>query len=660
MIVFKGGRRSASGARTGLLKSFGGLIAYLTQGSRDTLNPDRVAWTSCRNLQGVNDPARIAQVMRAHASEHPRVEKPVYHFGISLHPAEHLSPEQWDEAVNQVLQRLGLGCHQALIVAHRDTDHEHVHVVVNRVGDDGRAWEKGDDLVRASRAIRRIEVEYGLTCDGKRDLPVPNLTSGSYQQALRTGQQPLINRVRDQAAAAFDNATGWGDLEARLAASGFRLEPATRRSGLLVTDGSRFASLSHVDRSLSGPKLARRFGETFDEHRQAQPEPPTVLAPGHSVSQRPGGSLEHRAAELLDRLTETRAAFTEADLRHAVFYQPESVALVRETLHLDQVLDIGKDAGGATRYTTREYLDAEARLLAAARSLSSRDHFRLDPAAPVQATGPVDHGLSAVQRAAVLHATTTSDLALVVGGDGPGQGKSAVARAIAAAYQEHGYEVRGAALTAKAAATLQSETGVPSRTLATFERAWSEGADRLHARAVLILDQAGSFDVRRLGRLLAEAEERGAKVVLLGDPDRLQAIGAGDAFRGLLDHYPSARLDPVGRQPQVLSVLDRSEAAGCLHWTDGRDAARAELLGAWARDRRQDPAGSQLILAQSHADVAQLNQAVRAERQAAGEIGPGVRAGSIELAPGDRIVFLREDRQGRAVANLEAAPDRGV
>ncbi len=398
-----------------------------------------------------------------------------------------------------------------------------------------------------------------------------------------------------------------------------------------------------------------------------------------------------------------------------MFYQPDSVALVGETLRSDRVLDLGKDASGDTRYTTRDYLDAEARLLAAAASLSSRDHFRLDPAAPARAPtadhdhaapgrtpalgddpaavnqehaardGPVAAGqalvagydraapipasaagepllneLSADQRAAVLHATTTSDLGQVVGGDGPGQGKVAVARAIAAAYQEHGYEVRGAALTAKAAATLESETSVPSRTLASLERAWSEGADRLHARSVLILDQAGSFDVRRLGRLLADAEEHGAKVVLLGDPDRLQAIGAGDAFRGLLDHYPSARLDPVGRQPQVVSVLDRCEAAGCLHWTDSRDAARAELLAVYARDRGQDPAASQLILAQSHTEVAQLNDAVRAERRAAGEIGPGVRAGGTELARGDRIVFLRDDRQGRAVAHLEAAPDRGV
>ena len=705
MIVFKGGCLSAGGHRTGLRKDFAGLVAYLTRGFRDASNPDRVAWLSSRNLNGADDPARIAQVMRAHAEEHFRTKKPVYHFGLTLPSSEHLSPEQWNQAVDQVLLRLGLDSHQVLVVAHRDTAHEHVHVVVNRVGDDGPTWHRHDDLFKMREAVRSIEIDYGLSRDGDRDPTIPELTTGAYQQALRTGRQPLADRVRDQAVNSFAEATSWSDLEVRLAILGFRLEPAARNAGLLVTDGSRFASLSHVDRSLSGPKLAQRFGETFHDHRQAHPEPPPVLPPGRIYVPPPGDSLEHRAAALLDGLTGTRATFTEADLRRASFYQPESVALVREALRSDRVLDLGKDAGGANRYTTRDYLDAEARLLAAAASLAARDRFRLDPGE--RAT----HEVSSGHRAAVLHATTAADLAQVVGGGRAD--RTAAARTIAAAYQERGYEVRGAALTAKGAAAIESATGVRSRTLATLEHAWSEGAGRLHARSVLLLDEAGLLDVRRLGGVLAEAEERGAKVVLMGDSDRLQAIGAGDAYRGLLELHPSARIDTArvdaasidatgrqreSRQPAVAeqlagsgfadrhsvpprvqggpvafpggpslpaggpvaSALDRCDDAGRLHWTVTRGAAQAELLAAYARGRRQDPAGSQLILASSYAEVTQLNDAVRAERRAAGELGPGIRVGATELAPGDRIVFLREDHQGIKILNLDAAADRGV
>ena len=675
MIVFKGGGRSKSGARTGLGRGFGGLVAYLTKGSLGALNPDRVAWVSYRNLDGVDDPARAAQAMRALASEHPRTTKPVYHFGLSLYPGERLTPEQWNDAVDRVLRRLGLDRHQALVIAHRDTDKQHVHVVVNRVGPDGRAWSPHRDMVRARDAVRRIEAEYGLIRTGARDLPVPELTSGDYRQALRTGRQPLADRIREQAAAAFAEAAGWRELEERLAARGFRLEPAARGSGLLVSDGVRAASLSRVDRELSGPKLARRFGETFRDHRRAHPEPPTVLAPGRAPASLPGDRLEERAAALLARVTETQATFTEAHLHRAAFHQPESRALVREALRSDQVLDLGRDLRGLSRYTTREYLEAEARLLAAAASLSSRRQLPLDPEAVGQTVDRVSPALSAEQRAAVLHATGETDLAQVVGR--AGAGKTTAARTIAAAYREHGYEIRGAALAGKAAEVLQTETGVPSRTLASLERAWSEGADRLHPRSVLLVDEAGMIDVRQLGRILAQAEERGAKVVLLGDPDQLKAIGAGDAFRGLLEQHQSARIDAIRRQHEpwqreasehlaggrVASALDTYEEAGRLHWADARATAQADLLAAYAHDRRQDPTGAQLILAYRNADVAQLNEAVRAGRQAAGELGPGVGVGGIELARGDRIVFLRNDNHGRDVVNLDApgaSPALGV
>jgi AAA domain/Relaxase/Mobilisation nuclease domain/UvrD-like helicase C-terminal domain len=672
VIVFKGGGLSSGGNRTGLGTGFGGLAAYLEQGSLDALNPDRVAWVSYRNLEGVDDPSRAAQVMRAHASHYPRTTKPVYHFGLSLHAGEELSAERWDLVVDRVLHRMGLDGHQAVVIAHQDTDKQHVHVIVNRVGEDGRAWGLRDDKTKAREAIRGIEIDYGLTRTGPRDLPVPALTPGAYQHALRTGRQPLADRVREQAAAAFTEATGWRELEERLAARGFRLEPASRGSGVLVTDGFRSASLSHVDRALSGPKLASRFGETLREHRQAHPEPPTVAVPGWTPAQLPGESLDERAAALVERLTATRATFTAADLHRGAFHQSESVALVRQALASDQVIDLGRDASGAVRYTTREYLDAEARLLTAAGGLAARHELRLDTAAVERALDRAAPALSTEQRDAVLHATTADDLAQIVGR--AGAGKTTAARTIAAAYEEAGYEVRGAALAGKAAEVLETETGVRSRTLASLELRWSEGTERLGPRSVLLVDEAGMVDVRRLGRVLAYAEERGAKVVLLGDPDQLKAIGAGDAFRGLLEQHPSAHIDTIRRQHEpwqraaseelaagrVAAALDSYEGAGRLHWTDTRAAAQTELLAIYARDRREHPDGAQLILAYRNLDVAQLNDAVRAERKAAGELAAGIEVGGAEFARGDRIVFLRNDNQGREVLNLDAAAATGV
>jgi len=678
VTFFRGGHR-AGGRGTGLSRDFGALIAYLV---RSSPKANRVAWTSTRNLNGLGDPARVTQVMRAHASEYPRTVWPVYHCGLSVGIAEHLDRSRWEQAVDRVMEALGLVRHQALLVAHGDTDREHVHVVVNRVGDDGRTWHRGFDLVNAWKAVHRIELDFWLIRCGAGVAALPPLSDGAYLRACRSGEQPFPHRVRVQAAADFAEAAGWQDLEARLAARGFRLEPAPKHPGLTIVAGSAFTSLIRVDRSLSGPRLARRFGETFEEHRRAHPEPPAVASPPREPAPRPADSLEHRAAALLDRIAATSATFTAADLRRAAFYQPDSIALVRAALSSDRLLDLGTAAGTANRYTTRDYLDAEARFLAAAASLSSRNDHRLDlggedrmpaaghePSAAAQLpdpAAPAGPGRSAERRAAVLHAAAAPDLALIVSADDAA--RTATARDVAAAYRERGYDVRGTALTARAVDALQTEAGIPSGTFANLERAWSQGADHLHPRCVLVLDEAGMLDVRRLGRILAHADERHAKVVLLGDPERLQAIGAGDALRGLLEHYPCGRLDAGGRQREpwqraaseqlaagrIAAALDLYQDAGRLHWSGSRAAAQTELLDAYARDRRQDPGGTRLILAHDPAEVAALNAAVRAGRQAAGELGPGLRAGRAELAAGDRIVFLRDDPQGRRVREIAA------
>jgi hypothetical protein len=104
---------------------------------------------------------------------------------------------------------------------------------------------------------------------------------------------------------------------------------ARRVAGLVVTDGARRASLSHVDRSLSGPKLDARFGETFREHRERYPEPPQVQRRpgGPEIPPLPGTSRRERAAELIERVTATRATFTEADVKRTAFHEPDSLAL---------------------------------------------------------------------------------------------------------------------------------------------------------------------------------------------------------------------------------------------------------------------------------------------------------------------------------------------
>lgn len=142
-------------------RSFRALAAYLAAGQTGE-ERDRVAWSSGRNLP-TDDPQLAATFMRATAAQSDRVEKPVYHVALSFDPSDPVDRATMERVADRVLDRLGLSEHQAVIVAHRDREHAHVHILVNRVHPEtGHAWERWKDQPLIQQVLREEERELGL------------------------------------------------------------------------------------------------------------------------------------------------------------------------------------------------------------------------------------------------------------------------------------------------------------------------------------------------------------------------------------------------------------------------------------------------------------------------------------------------------------------
>jgi hypothetical protein len=62
-----------------------------------------------------------------------------------------------------------------------------------------------------------------------------------------------------------------------------------------------------------------------------------------------------------------------------------------------------------------------------------------------------------------------------------------------------------------------------------------------------VVDEAGMVGSRQMERVLSAADA-GAKVVLVGDPEQLQAIEAGGAFRAVAERVGSVEITAVRRQ----------------------------------------------------------------------------------------------------------------
>ncbi len=271
-------------ATTSSGRRFAALARYLVFG-RSGEERERVAWTAGRNLD-TDDPQIAAALMQATANANLQVESPVYHLTINFDPADPVTPERMQAVADRVLADLGLAEHQALMVAHRDRAHPHVHIMVNRVHPEtGLAWNRWQDRPKIERALRELEQELGLRevsgrlyqLDGQQPPERAVLTSGERRQAERTGDPAFPDRVRAHLAE-LRAARSWEELEATLARQGLRLE--RKGQGLVITDGKYQIKASRVARDLSLKRLEQRFGVPYPERepsaRAREPLPPAV------------------------------------------------------------------------------------------------------------------------------------------------------------------------------------------------------------------------------------------------------------------------------------------------------------------------------------------------------------------------------------------------
>ena len=374
----------------------------------------------------------------------------------------------------------------------------------------------------------------------------------------------------------------------------------------------------------------------------------------------------------LDAITRQQATFTRRDLAQFAFRHSDGkdqfdqvTSAVRTS---PELVALGKDGRGEDRFTSRDMIDTEQRLESAGDRLADRAGHGL-PANATYASRAAGSGalsLGDQQQEALAHITGKNDLAIVVGYDGTG--KSTMLGVARDEWERAGFNVRGAALSGIAAEGLEGGSGIQSRTLASFEYQWDQGRELLSPRDVLVIDEAGMIGTRQMERVLSEAERAGAKVVLVGDAEQLQAIEAGAAFRSLAERHGAAEINEVRRQHEdwqrdatralatgrTGEAIHAYEQHGMVHAAETREQARAELVDQWDAQRRADPDKSRIILTHTNAEVRDLNLAARDRLRDAGELGADVRVsaerGAREFASGDRIMFLKNER-GLGVKN---------
>ncbi|OYW84808.1 MAG: conjugal transfer protein TraA, partial [Sphingobium sp. 32-64-5] len=369
------------------------------------------------------------------------------------------------------------------------------------------------------------------------------------------------------------------------------------------------------------------------------------------LARRNGDAIIANPALALEAITYQQSTFTDHDLMRFIHRHSDDKDQFEQALGAvrasPEVVALGKDRAGRERFSSRAMLETEQRLEADANVLGARRGHGVS-AWEIAAAGRAGAGglaLSEGQQRALEHVTAAEDLALVVGF--AGSGKSTMLAAARYAWEAQGYQVRGAALSGIAAEGLEGGSGIASRTIASLEYAWARDRDGLTDRDVLVIDEAGMIGSRQMQRVIEKVREAGAKLVLVGDAEQLQAIEAGAAFRALTERHGAAEIGQIQRQIEdwqrdatrelatgaTRQALQRYENAGRIDVQATREEAAKALVATWARDRTTAQGASQIILTHRRADVAQLNSMAREALRDQGALGEDQ---NVQLERGER------------------------
>ena len=217
------------------------------------------------------DPLSAAATFKVQAMLRPEIKSPVGHICISFHPDD--TPRMTNglmvEICEAYMRGMGIKDTQFLLVRHYDTNHSHMHLVFNRIDDNGKLISDRNWYVKNEKVCKDIKTQYGLTfSQGKQNVNLDRLRPEDRKR------YEMYYDVKN----ALAEATSFTDFQNRLDSVGIKtVFKISSKSGELqgITfkrDGYSIKG-SKLDRSLSLIRIMKSLPKGNKIYR---PEPHTL------------------------------------------------------------------------------------------------------------------------------------------------------------------------------------------------------------------------------------------------------------------------------------------------------------------------------------------------------------------------------------------------
>lgn len=207
------------------------------------------------------NPKEISEEFKMVQEQNARCQKNTLSFILSptVEDGKSLSREQLGEMTQRFINEMKLQERQAIAFVHRDKQHTHVHLYVNRIGFDGRAYNDSFIGKQSQFAAERVAKQMGLTTVREVQQEKRNEIKNVRQQ-IKGIHEKVMDKHRPKD---FDNY-----IEG-MKQNGVKVVPSINKAGKL--QGFRFEYQGHnlkgseVHRSMSGSGLAIEISKNAEK-----------------------------------------------------------------------------------------------------------------------------------------------------------------------------------------------------------------------------------------------------------------------------------------------------------------------------------------------------------------------------------------------------------
>ena len=260
------------------------LVDYITRAKSD--KPLSANISNC----GVEQLNAAVRVITATQEMARKGHDKSYHLILSFHPEDDLTSDRLAYIEEECCKALGFAEHQRISVLHRDTQHPHLHIAINRVHPDTfRQITPYYSHKTLGKVCERLEAELGLVADNHME-KTQTISQAARDMEVYSGKVSLERYVLDvllpdgEAAFALDSLQSWDELQQTLHQYGLLIKP--HGNGMVIGDANEdvYVRANILGQAFSKKALEQRFGvwaATEESHEipamTYQPAEPDIL-----------------------------------------------------------------------------------------------------------------------------------------------------------------------------------------------------------------------------------------------------------------------------------------------------------------------------------------------------------------------------------------------